>query len=151
MKQSLTEDEVMALVEEWQKILRLEDWDLTVLLEHHTDMDGSLGGTRANPRRNVAKIRILKPSHELDDEDTKQTLVHELLHISSTGVHSRETGMLKGAKEIAMEGFVDRLATVLVRMKRAGELRYLEGRRDQIDSLTKRLRRGKLGVGEGKE
>jgi hypothetical protein len=148
----LTDPEVLALVDEWQKILRIEDWDLTIdILPHGSFDDGSLAGTSANYERRAARLRILQPSQHPDDEDFEQTLVHELLHVSSALIHSHKVGLMRGLRNTVFEGFIDQLAVILVRMKRAGELRYLEGQRYQIDSLTKRLTRAKLVVGNKKD
>ncbi|MCQ2017279.1 ImmA/IrrE family metallo-endopeptidase [Clostridium butyricum] len=63
------------LVEKWQKILRIEDWDIQVIEARDFENDGE---SYIIYNFNRARITVKK---ELSKEEKEKTIVHELLHI----------------------------------------------------------------------
>lgn len=62
-------------LKKWQKILRLEDWDIQVIEAQDFDSDGQ---SYIIYNFNRARVTIKK---ELSQEEKEKTLIHELLHI----------------------------------------------------------------------
>ena len=139
----LTQTDLEALAQEWQGILRLQDWDIDILLVHHYELEeGAMGSAQYQPTLNCAKIRILRPEEveNEDDQDVEPSLVHELLHVKMAGLHSHDAP-LKGEKYRAYESIIEGLAQVLVKLKRRGDRGYLEGKKEGIDQALTLLKK----------
>jgi hypothetical protein len=117
----LTEEELRAKCAEWQRILRLQDWDVVVSIDRARDMtlsevDGECEWTLASKQ---ARIRILDPMDFPPDskwpQDMEQILVHELLHLHFAPFDRFERGSLE---HVAMEQAIDLIASALVKLKR---------------------------------
>lgn len=74
----------------WQRLLRLQDWDITIRHERAVDMphEGQVGANHMFWPKRQATIRILDSvDYPTDNQDNMQaqdqllTLVHELLHL----------------------------------------------------------------------
>lgn len=71
----------------WQKLLRLEDWDVTVevIMRHEMESHDNLGECHADPLERTATIRILNPIELPEADQTAEYLekiiIHELLHL----------------------------------------------------------------------
>lgn len=78
-----------ALVEKWQRILRLRDWRISVRWAESEEMENNSGSCRVHNDGKMATIKVLAPSaynptsdmYKLDPPDTEQIVVHEMLHI----------------------------------------------------------------------
>ena len=73
---------------QWQKILRLEDWDIQVDIRSSVDMrlTNSLATVERFGRKRRAHIELLDPrefrqADNTGDLDVESSIVHELLHI----------------------------------------------------------------------
>lgn len=104
----------------WQERLRLQDWDVTVLVEH---LDGAFGKCDTHMPQRKAIIRLddsdrdtpyITPGQEWDWE---QTLVHELLHIHMVAVVGAKFDW-DSPVGIAAEQCIEAVATALVRLSR---------------------------------
>lgn len=80
-----TQAELDAALAYWQKVLRLQDWDIKIIFGRERDMcDPCLGEIITTPAKKMALIKILDPvdySNPHYEQDHEPTLVHELLHI----------------------------------------------------------------------
>ena len=70
----------------WQKVLRLQDWDIQLSLVRQWDVPDAFGTCDANLIKKIARIKILDPvddgdPHDYEEYDAEKTLVHELLHV----------------------------------------------------------------------
>ncbi len=68
-------DIMIRFLNKLQKILRLQDWDITLLLEPGLDTEGCTK-TIYNDCQAIIRLKA-----ELSEENLKFTLIHELLHI----------------------------------------------------------------------
>lgn len=82
----LTEDELRELCAEYQKILRLQDWRVTVRVGRPTKQDeGFDSGIGWNIENKVAEVFIPSaeyyPQDAVEPQDMELHLVHELTHL----------------------------------------------------------------------
>jgi hypothetical protein len=115
-------DDVKQMTEYWQEQLGLMDWRLHVTLEHDADMNDRAGEVDWTLTLKQATIRLIHPDtirkSLVFPYDLEQTLVHELLHLHAAPFDTFKQGGLKNA---ALEVMIDKTATALVELKRAGE------------------------------
>lgn len=116
----LTEDELREKCAEWQRILRLQDWDVIVSIDRASnlisDCQGQCEWTLPTKQ---ARIRILDPVDFPPEsrwpQDMEQTLVHELLHLHFAPFDRFERESLE---HVTMEQAIDLIAGALVNLKR---------------------------------
>lgn len=119
----LTVEQLREKCAEWQKILRLQDWDVQVSVDRAFNMKlrEVSGECEWLLQAKRAHIRILHPDDHPRDtslsEDMEQILVHELIHLHFAPFDKFEDGSLE---QIAMEQAVDLIADSLVRLYRGG-------------------------------
>ena len=116
----MTQDELQSLCSEWQKTLRLQDWDIRArFVKHYRFPQSKQGEVSCVEEQKTALIRILVPEdYEPDQEwpqDIEQTLVHELVHVHFIAFTDSEKG---SAKDLALEQGVELTAWALVNLKR---------------------------------
>ena len=117
----LTEDELREKCAEWQRILRLQDWDVIVTVERASNMRVSEvnGECEWTLQTKQARIRILDPIDYPDNikwpQDMEQTLVHELLHLHFAPFDRFDRESLE---HVTMEQAIDLIAGALVNLKR---------------------------------
>jgi len=70
----MTNSQLKKFCKEWQKRLRLQDWNVSVAFGI---LEDSTGLTKINPNFKVAKVII----DEEGNNELEITLVHELLHL----------------------------------------------------------------------
>lgn len=107
--------DLSALLTQWQAILRLQDWDITVQYARSLEMGDSEGKIETTLPRKAALISILDPCdwQEPTVQDVEQTLVHELLHI-----HTAQWPSDGESACLAEEQGVDAIAGALIRLQR---------------------------------
>lgn len=81
----LTQERLESLLIEWQKVLRLQDWDFYVRIKRLRDMEGEHQGEfHPTLTKKEALIRLLDPVDYPPDVvypyDAELTLVHEMVH-----------------------------------------------------------------------
>lgn len=80
-----TSADLTALCCEWQKVLRLQDWDVRITFARHFDIPERLGQCSWILNKKAANIEILIPgdfNHSSEwRQDIEKTVVHELLHL----------------------------------------------------------------------
>lgn len=106
----------------WQKLLRLQDWNITVHVKRRHQMSdhGALGLCKRYPDSKDADIDILSVQDivaykEGDDADYELTLVHELLHVHFSFMDNDE-GHARQQEEL----IVSTLSRALVKLNRDG-------------------------------
>lgn len=111
------------LCAEWQRELRLQDWDVVAQYRRgHAMRDPDNQGECAwLPHKKLATIYILDPADYPPDasrpQDVELTLVHELLHLHfAPFVAERDS-----AEDIAQEVAIDQIARALVALKRRSD------------------------------
>lgn len=116
-----TQSMLESLTKEWQKRLRLQDWDVKVGFKRHYDMNDPANEAemQMNSSLKRARVRLSNPAdycNEFWPYDVEGALVHELLHIH---FESMEHGIPKDdPRDIAKEQAIDLIALALVNAKR---------------------------------
>lgn len=113
------EEEYQQLCHEWQKTLRLQDWDIVVRVCTHWGMSTNCQGeVDWVVEKKKAIVRLLDPAHcqpnKAFPQDLEKTLVHELLHLHFAS-YAADDGT---AEDIAQEQTIDILACAMVQLKR---------------------------------
>lgn len=102
--------------EEWQRRLKLQDWDISVKIIPHRESEDSWGSVRWNLQEKFADIKLLDPadqSSSMRPYSMEETLVHELLHLHLAPLDVSE------AKGLAQEQAINAIARALVNLKNA--------------------------------
>lgn len=111
----MSEKELIALCQYWQKQLRVQDWDISISFANGYDLDGTMGKTTIRPRTKRATIKILQPDDYPDADnclsEIEDTVVHELLHVAMSPAEPKD--------EVGEEQFIEILTKVLVRFHKA--------------------------------
>ena len=124
MEVILTENELKELCVEWQKRLRLTDWEVVIELSRKSDFVQNTwyGQCSWTLTRKAAHVRVMDvidyPADNPWDYDMEHTLVHELLHLKFAPFVDIDTDTLLG---IVIEQTIDELARVLLELKREGK------------------------------
>jgi hypothetical protein len=117
----MTQEELQALLEEWQERLGLENWDIRAKLTDCAELEPEIkGDVHMCVASSEAKIRVLAPEWWTGEfeHDPEKTLVHELLHCLWMQFENYKEDSLEYRMTHQV---VDRLAKVLVKLKRRGE------------------------------
>jgi hypothetical protein len=117
----MTESELQELCAEWQSRLGLAHWKMSVRFGDPNEMGSCIANESHQPEFETALIKILKPSaySGLFPQDMEQSLVHELLHILVSPLEPE--GGYHGTQDFLFEQTIDRLARILVALKRQAE------------------------------
>lgn len=111
-------------VEKWQKILRLQDWEIQARVKRRNDMPNPdcYGNCQVHPVHHAAEISIEDACDHLPffavPLDHEQILVHELLHVSLEGVQAPEGERTPDSCRV-LEVHIVHLARALVMLDRA--------------------------------
>jgi hypothetical protein len=116
----MIEEELLAKCAEWQKILGLQDWSITLKMKRAHDMPEDCGGTCNHmDSKRVAIVSILDPidypPNAWVPHDMERDLVHELLHIHLEHWETERDGLEYYSKERAIHA----LSVALVNLHRA--------------------------------
>lgn len=111
------------LCREWQRILRLQDWDIDVrIVRFHESMDRSLGECAIVGGHKAASIKVRSWIDNGYDgigpeaiRDPEVTIVHELLHVHVSAFEPEEWDSPEG---VAAEQSISQLARAFVDLKR---------------------------------
>lgn len=113
--------EVEAAVVEWQKVLRLQDWDIIARIVRARDMftEDSAASVRWTFQKKMATIVLLDPEDYDPNiafaQDHEISLVHELLHLHYAGFDNTEQDSLE---QMLLEQSIEAISTALVQLKR---------------------------------
>jgi hypothetical protein len=112
-------DHLNDLCREWQRVLRLQDWDVQVKIARGFQLGKRQGECEYVQSLRQAVIRILDPNDWPDQnwpQDIEATLVHELLHLHFAPFMSDagEDDLINIAQEVA----IDQIAKALVKQQR---------------------------------
>ncbi|HEX4275810.1 MAG TPA: SprT-like domain-containing protein [Bryobacteraceae bacterium] len=111
----MSEQELEELCRQWQQVLRLLDWKITVRIRRMRDMDECFGRARVRHRFKEADVEIADAVDRGDAQpDLEQTLVHELIHL-----HFHLATPEGGDSLCVFEQGIDLTAWALVNLKRS--------------------------------
>lgn len=120
----MTEEQLNELCIEWQKVLRLQDWDIVVKLDRQRQFENKTaqGEVAWVFGRKEAIIKILDPTDYptecIFEQDQEETLVHELLHLHFADWSEM---MEDGNTPSVGEQGIQCIAQALVRVKRQSQ------------------------------
>jgi hypothetical protein len=134
----MTESELQELCSEWQKRLKLQNWNIICKFVRHNEI-GADTIAEAHYRLNLetAVLKVLDQDDYLRvwdrdfPQDIEESVVHELLHLELATLAPE--GGYYGTQEIIQEQTIDRLARVLVALKRETEQANTQPRRDGLE------------------
>lgn len=121
----------------WQKMLRLEQWNIKIRYARSREMltpeDGTIAWGRCllNVNHLRATILILHPEDYADEDDQgeiESTVVHELLHVQMCGMRDAIPGP-DPAGDTVEEQVINVNAELLVGLHRQASDRQLRGRK----------------------
>jgi hypothetical protein len=104
---------------EWQRRLKLQDWKISILCVHPTDLrPNTMGNVHWDLDKKTAVIRVLnaadyKMSYPATLNDMEFTIVHELIHLELIGLPRSEAS--RSDEEYA----INHLADALLEFERA--------------------------------
>lgn len=116
------QEELDAALAEWQKTLRLQDWDIkaSIVREKNLMMNDVVAAVRWGFTSKGAVVQLIDPidySDNPDEElDHEISLVHELLHLHYAGFDKTEKG---STEERLLEQSIEAISRSLVKLKRA--------------------------------
>lgn len=119
----VTESQVAAWVQSWQKRLRLEDWKIEARIVRSSELKpDTLGNLKWNSVSRSATIRVLNPSdYDIPvgqiAEDIEYTVVHELVHLQLSALPRDPK------RRDVEEQVVNRLADALMQFERGVSFR----------------------------
>lgn len=103
---------------EWQRILKLQDWDVSIKVVPHREAEDAWGNVHWNFQEKIADIKLLNPADQsggMRPYCMEETLVHELLHL-----HFAPFNANSGTPEqLAQEQAINAIAHALVKLKNA--------------------------------
>jgi hypothetical protein len=116
-----SEDQLQQDLDYWQKVLRLQDWDVEVNVVRARDMtleNSAAAVTWVLPKR-MASVTIMDPIDYppglMGEQDQEVSLVHELLHLHYAPFDETEKGSLP---EVMLEQSIEAISRALVLLKR---------------------------------
>jgi hypothetical protein len=107
----------------WQNRLKLQEWNITLVLSHPSDLrHGTLGNIRWDAEKKTARIRVLDASEyhrpfQSTLNDMEFTVVHELIHLEFSPVTRNEESR-SAESRTAEEEAVNRMADSLLQLDR---------------------------------
>jgi hypothetical protein len=115
-----TNDDLKTLCAEWQRTLRLQDWDVTTRLARGREFSARerQGEVRFNLALKTAQALIIDPvdwePDAIVDYDAERVLCHELLHLHTAPFSAEPDTLARAMEEQAIES----IAKALVSLKR---------------------------------
>ena len=115
---TLTTSKIQRWLVKWQRVLKLQDWEIAVVVRPREDMEGNDGSCMSMVGRKHASIQLAeawKPEELNEFYDPEQTFIHELIHVHFAPFESSING---SPEDIAQEQAIDSLATALITQER---------------------------------
>lgn len=116
----MTQEELDSLCAEWQKRLRLQDWDVQAKVVHQSDIPEKQGNIHIFQPERLALIQIASPADNPSSKvcrafpsDPEHTLIHELLEI-----HFDPFKKDRDPANLSQEQAINVIAAALVNLKR---------------------------------
>lgn len=117
----MTNEDLVVFLEKWQKIMHLQDWDISIRLARPFEIGPDRGGevTRVEAKK-VAVVSVLNPADfdpgKIITHDPEYTVVHELVHL-----HFSLIDDFDGVKDTLYEQAVHLLAKSLISLDRSSQ------------------------------
>ena len=93
-------------VKYWQKILKLDHWDITCELVHTGDIDGRIGKSYPQPEYLCSHLKIMDPQFDKKKEcNTDRHIIHELNHCHTAMWSDKTKNKFKEEEELVVTTF----------------------------------------------
>ena len=116
-----TQEQLDAALQEWQKVLQLQDWGIKASVErkHAMELENVNACISWQFEQKRAVVHLMEPSDFVDafPQDHEEDLVHELLHLHYAGFDDTEPRSLA---EKLLEQSINAISRALVGLKRKG-------------------------------
>lgn len=115
----MTLEELQIFCQEWQAILRLQDWDIDIRFVDREEIEDGRRGADIEwfAEKQCAKIRVLDPTQQRKDPfvpyNPELSVIHELLHLHLAPFAPDQGTPLQAAEEVA----VHRISEALLKLK----------------------------------
>lgn len=144
---TFSEPELQSLLKEWQKTLRMQDWDFKLSVVKQYDIPNEAQAwCKFVLAKRATIIKILHPDDydpsTMGSQDMEKSLVHEMLHPLMAQFESGESNTQGTMEWIAKEQVIDFIAQALVGLKRRAEIVPAEPERPEITEYAKNLDSG---------
>ena len=116
MKKILTLDELNVLCKKYQKLFRIQDWEIDIQIVHPDELEDrtALAEVDARLHSMSVSIRLADPAVMKDVGNMHVTLIHELLHVVFHGmVPSNENAKIYDS---LWESGIDRTANAIYQL-----------------------------------
>jgi len=124
IKTDFTEEQLFDLLEFWQPLLRLADWNIELEVLTMDDMNGTYGNATWQMPKREAAVRLADPKtfgRNTVVRDSEVTLVHELFHIVTAGICDKLDGdFTRQEGEVFIEQPTEATSKALVWLRRNG-------------------------------
>jgi hypothetical protein len=113
----MTQEQLEERTRYWQKVLRLQDWDVRVAIKrrHEFHVEERSGEIILDRYERSANVRLLDPQDYPPDcirsQDMERTLVHELLHLHTDFFKEED-------HSVAEEQAINAIAMALIALER---------------------------------
>ena len=101
------------LLRKWQPLLGLDGWTIDVRYRKAMDCKGDLGDCWCEPTNKSSEINISDPL--ISPHDVEETLVHELLHVSTWWARLNNS---RTHRNVVGEQSIETIARALVKLAR---------------------------------
>lgn len=111
------------IIEYWKPWLGISDWAIRLEVKSQINVaNEGLAASQSNLERRLATIELAHSDTRWEgcrEDDSEQSIVHELLHIVFAAWHDRTREVTSVEKAVCFEQPIDQLAETLVRMRRS--------------------------------
>lgn len=114
-----TSDKLLTIIKHWQKILRLQDWDISVAILRRSDM-ADVNNLAQNAVWTTSKISQIQVMHPEDwplgnhKQDVEADIVHELIHLHLDGLNFKKGSV----KWVQVEQSIECMTSALLGLRR---------------------------------
>ena len=118
MKKIYTLDELKSLVEKYQRVLRLQDWDIKVelvprdTLSPHRDGEIELCMNFKKAVLRLSTPETFKGNITEPEQNMEHVLIHEILHLHFAGIDEKWKGIENNLYEIAINKIAEGIETL---------------------------------------
>ena len=119
----MTQKKLEQLCRKWQRILRLQDWEIEARWATRNELDkGSNAEASLCINQKVATVGIIKPEdHQTwngKEQDIEKSVVHELLHLPLQSIENYARKGEESALDNAVENVTNLISGALIMLDR---------------------------------
>ena len=115
----MTQTDLEKLLAKWQRILRLQDWNIQVRFVRGYEIDDKQAQMHHNSNHKIGVVKLRAPQDWPPGdwlEDSESDLVHELLHLHMSPFDETKSDTQEA---VCLEQAINSIAEALVKLERA--------------------------------